>query len=71
MSDFIIITSDNEKVPCHRNVLAAIPRFAHPTEERRLGKVELKDLKKEICDTILKFSYTGCLDDDDITMQLF
>ena len=44
--------------------------FAHPTEERRLGKVELKDLKKEICDIILKFSYTGRLDDD-VTMELF
>jgi len=75
-SDFIIECSDHEEVKCHTNIIAANSEvfkamLSHDSTEKEAGRVEMDDLKMEICKNILKFVYTGYLDEDDITMELY
>merc|ERR1711922_89844 len=42
----------------------------HDSKERLAGRVELTELEKENCQTILKYFYTGILEEKDATMQL-
>jgi len=76
MNDFIIVTAGQKEVPCHAIVLAANSEYfegmlAHDSKEKQEGRVELLDLEKETCQIILKYLYTGCLDEKDATMQLY
>jgi len=75
-SDFIIECANHEEIMCHTSILAANSEvfqgmLAHDSTEKKNGRVEMDDLKKEICQIILRFVYTGCLDGDDITMELY
>ena len=74
--DFIIVCANGEEVKCCSTILAANSEvfekmLAHDTQEKREGKVEMEDLKKEICDIIIKYIYTRCLDEDKVTMELY
>jgi len=77
MSDFIIVTAGQDEVPCHMHILAANSDYfegmlsRHDSKERQEGRVELKELEKENCQTILKYLYTGILEEKDATMQLY
>lgn len=76
MSDFIIECSDHQEVNCHSIILAAKSEvfekmLTHDTPEKREGRVKMEGLDKEICDNILKYVYTGCLNEDLITMELY
>jgi len=76
--DFIIVCSDLEEVKCHTGILSANSEVFKGmlakdsiSKEKKEGRVHMKELDKEICNIILRFVYTGCLDEDKITMELY
>jgi len=77
-SDFTIVCSDLKEVKCHTNILSANSEVFKGmlakdsvSKEKKEGRVHMKELDKEICNIILRFVYTGCLDEDKITMELY
>jgi len=75
-SDFIIECMDKKEVHCHSHLLVAASEyfqnmFATNSQESQDGRVFIRDLKKETCDVILKYIYTGELDVKQATLDLY
>jgi len=72
----VVIECDDGTIAAHTNVLAAgsdffNALFASNMKERRNGKVELKYLNKSMCMTLLEFIYTGKVETNKISLNLF
>jgi len=75
-SDFIIECMDKKEVHCHSHLLVAASEyfqnmFATNSQESQEGRVFIRDLKKETCEVIMKYIYTGELDVKQATLDLY
>jgi len=73
-SDVVLVCTDGN-IAAHSSILAAgsqyfKPMFTHPMEEKKTGEVRMKDLKKDMCYTLLEFIYTGQVEPHKISMEL-
>jgi len=73
-SDVVLICTDGN-IPAHSSILAAgseyfKPMFTHPMEEKQTGQVKMKELKKDMCFTLLEFIYTGKVEPHKMSMEL-
>jgi len=74
MSDITLRCRDG-LVDCHCSILSARSpvfkaMFAHPTNEKETGTVDLLDVDACVCRSMVEFMYTGLINKDEVSLDL-